>query len=109
MKTSNRQNICFAASTDGHLAQLLRLSPLWYERQHFFGTNSEKVLKELRNHSQAYPLGGAGRRHPAHMLLMVVRCVDIYLRERPNLVMGASASVGCIMEFLVNLAGGKII
>lgn len=109
LKKNMTLNICFAASSGGHLTQLLRLRPLWADRQHFFVTNRESALKTLRDRSRAYAVGWGNRQHPALMIVMVYRCLRIWVRERPNVVISTGAAVGCVMALIVKLTGGKVI
>jgi UDP-N-acetylglucosamine:LPS N-acetylglucosamine transferase len=79
LKKNMTLNICFAASSGGHLTQLL------------------------------YAVGWGNRQHPALMIVMVYRCLRIWVRERPNVVISTGAAVGCVMALIVKLTGGKVI
>lgn len=101
--------ICLAASAGGHLTQLLRLESAWSGHNTFFVTTSNVVLKKLQQCGKAYVVGECNRQHPLKVLLVLIHCIRIILKERPDVVISTGAAVGCIMCFLGKITGAKII
>lgn len=101
--------ICLAASTGGHLTELLRLTEVWQERPHFFVIPRSLVAKELSRREKVYLINKADYRHPWRLLCMLVRCTWIMLKERPDVVVSTGAAVGCILCVLGKLAFMRII
>jgi UDP-N-acetylglucosamine:LPS N-acetylglucosamine transferase len=67
------------------------------------------VKEKLRKYGKVYVVGECNRQHPLRVILVLIRCVKIILRERPDVVISAGAAVGCIVCFLSKLIGAKII
>ncbi len=101
--------ICLAASSGGHLSQLLKLSDGWKGYETACVTTSEVVRDKLRDFGRVYIVGECNREHPLRVILVLVRCISVILRERPNVVISTGAAAGCIMCFLGKLLGAKII
>jgi UDP-N-acetylglucosamine:LPS N-acetylglucosamine transferase len=101
--------ICLAASAGGHLSQLLRLETAWKNHNTFFVTTSDVVRQRLQKSAEVYVVGECNRQHPLKVLLVLIRCIRIILRERPDVIISTGAAVGCIMCFLGKITGAKVI
>lgn len=101
--------ICIAASAGGHLRQMLNTSPAWERRDLFFVTTSEAVRGQLEQIGPVYVVPDANRQHPLKALLVLVRCVQIMIRERPAVVYSTGALVGCVLCYIGKLMGARII
>ena len=101
--------ICLAASSGGHLTQLILLKGVWGENDHFFVTLRDYAAGELREHSVVYIVDWANRQHPFKLLKLAVRCLRILLKERPDVILSTGAAVGCLMCVLGKLLGKKVI
>lgn len=101
--------ICLAASSGGHLSQLLKLSESWKSHKTFCVTTTDVVRERLQKYGKVYTVGKCNREHPSRVILVLIRCINVILRERPNVVISTGAAVGCIMCFLGKLIGAKII
>jgi UDP-N-acetylglucosamine:LPS N-acetylglucosamine transferase len=102
-------NICIAASAGGHFTQLLAISEAWSGRKHFFITTNAVVAKKFEQEAPVYVVKNADRRSPAGVFRMLMRCISIFYRERPTVILSSGAAVGCIMSVLGKLHGAKII
>ncbi len=103
------KKICVAASTGGHLTQLLRISEAWRDMPHFFITPGKPLSTQLTGGAKAYTVCAANRQHPLRVLHMFFQCVRILLKERPDAVVSTGATVGCLCCLLVKLMGGKVV
>lgn len=101
--------ICLAASTGGHLTQLLLLAPVWEGRPHFFVTPGISVGEQVRNNAKAYVVTKADYQHPYRLLVMLAQCSRIMLRERPDVVLSTGAAIGCVLCILAKLCRKKVI
>ncbi len=60
----DHSKICIAASTGGHLDQMLKTAPAWEERNCFFVISSKSAKAELKKRGLTYCLGEANRLNP---------------------------------------------
>jgi UDP-N-acetylglucosamine:LPS N-acetylglucosamine transferase len=67
------------------------------------------TAKSTRLVSAIYTVGECNREHMLRVIVVVLRCINIILRERPDVVISSGAAVGCIMCFLGKLLGAEII
>jgi len=101
--------VCIAASAGGHLTQLLKLSESWQGYDTFCVTTSDVVREKLQKYGKAYTVGECNREHPFRVILVLIRCINTILRERPDVVISTGSAVGCIMCFLGKLLGAKVV
>ena len=89
--------------------QLLKLAESW-KGYHIFYVTTTAVLKErLGEEGNVYIVGECNREYPWRVIQVLVRCINIILRERPDVVISTGAAVGCITCFLGKLFGAKVI
>ena len=108
-KNNKKLRICLAASAGGHLTQLLKLSESWQGYDTIYVTTSALVREKLRQYGKIYTVGECNRKHMLRVILVVMRCINIILRERPDVVISSGAAVGCIMCFLGKFFGVEIV
>lgn len=109
MKSQKSIIVCLAASSGGHLSQLLKLSEGWKGYATFCITTSDIVGKKLQKFGQTYAVGECNREHPFRVIRTFVRCIRVIFRKRPDVVISTGAAVGCIVCFLGRLSGAKIV
>jgi len=105
----DKLRICLAASGGGHLSQLLRLAEAWEGYRAFCVTTTDVVSEMLQKYGKVYTVGECNREHPLRVILVLMRCINVILHERPDVVISTGAAVGCIMCFLSKLLGVKIV
>jgi beta-1,4-N-acetylglucosaminyltransferase len=105
----NKLKICLAASSGGHLTELLKLSDSWKQYETFFVTTVPVVRDNLQTSGNIYIVGECNRQHLIRVLKVFLRCLRIALKERPNVVISTGAAAGCIICFLAKLSGAEII
>jgi len=108
-KDKKRLRICLAASAGGHLTQLLKLADSWSRYDTFFVVTSALVQEELQKYGSVYIVGECNRNHPLLVIKVLLKCMKIIFRERPQVVISTGAAAGCIECFLSKLIGAKII
>jgi len=101
--------ICLAASSGGHLSQLIRLSGSWKGREVFCVTTTDVVERTIREFGKVYVVGECNRNHPIRVVKVLFRCLRIVLRERPDVVISTGAAAGCMICFLGKILGAKVV
>ena len=101
--------ICLVASAGGHMNQLLKLAESWKGYDTFYITTTAALKEKLREQGNVYIVGECNREYPWRVIQVLVRCISIILRERPDVVISTGAAVGCITCFLGKLVGAKVI
>ena len=104
-----RLKIGIAASAGGHLSQMLKLSECWKGYETFSITTTEVVREKLQNFGPVYTVGECNRQHPILVFKVLLECIRIILKERPDIIISTGAAVGCIACFLGKFIGAKII
>jgi len=105
---SKNLRVCLTASAGGHLTQLLKLSESWQGYETFCVTTSEVIRERLQEYGKAYTVGECNREHSLWVILVLIRCINVILHERPDVVISTGAAVGCITCFLGKLLGAKV-
>lgn len=100
--------ICLVASSGGHLSQLLKLSESWKSHETFCVTTTDVVGKKIQEFGKVYVVGECNRNHPIQMVKVLLRCISIVFKERPEVVISTGAAAGCILCFLGKLLGAKV-
>lgn len=109
MKADKSVKICLAASGGGHLNELLKLADSWRGYDTFCVTTVDVVRERLQKYGNVYVIGECNREHLFRVILVLVRCIKVILRERPDVVISTGAAAGCIVCFLSKILGAKIV
>lgn len=104
-----RLRICLAASAGGHISQLLKLAESWNGYETFCVTTTEVVRDKLSKLGGVYVVGECNRQHPVRVIKVLLRCIRIVFRERPDVVISTGAAAGCMLCLLSKMLGAKII
>lgn len=109
VKREKKYRVCLTASAGGHTSQLLKLSESWRGYDTFWITTTDVLRQKLQKYGKVYVVGECNREHPLRVILVLMRCINVILRERPNVVISTGAAVGCIVCFLGKLLGAKLV
>ncbi len=101
--------VCLAASSGGHLTQLLKVTGDWESYDTFVVTTSDVVREAIRRFGRAYTVGECNRDHPLRVIAVLARCLWILVRERPDVVVSTGAAPGCLICLLGILFGAKVV
>ncbi len=101
--------ICLAASAGGHASQLLTLAESWNGYDAFCVTTTEVVREKLAKFGPVYVVGECNRQYPWRVVKVLLRCIWIVFKERPDVVMSTGAAAGCILCILGKMRGAKVI
>jgi UDP-N-acetylglucosamine:LPS N-acetylglucosamine transferase len=109
MKSQKPIKICLAASAGGHLSQLLKLADNWMEHKTVCITSTELVRDKLSRFGRVYIVGECNRQHPWQVIKVMLRCIKVVFRERPDAMISTGAADGCMACFLAKLIGARVI
>jgi beta-1,4-N-acetylglucosaminyltransferase len=104
-----KNKICLAASGGGHLTELLRLSDSWKDYETFFVTTVPVVEDELKGSGHVYVVGECNRQHFILVVHVLLRCIRVIIKERPDVVISTGAAAGCMICFIAKMFGAKIV
>jgi UDP-N-acetylglucosamine:LPS N-acetylglucosamine transferase len=85
------------------------LTGSWEGHETFCVTTTAIIKEKLSKYGKVYVVGECNREYPLRVIRVLMRCINVILRERPDVVISAGAAVGCIACFLGKLIGAKII
>lgn len=109
MNKGKRLRICLAASAGGHTSQLLKLANSWNGYETFYVTTTEVVRDKLSRFGSVYVVGECNRQYPMRVAKVLLRCIRIVLKERPDVVISTGAAAGCMLCLLGKMLGAKVI
>jgi len=109
VRKRDKLRICLAASAGGHITQLLRLAESWEGYDTFCVTTTDVVRGKLGEYGKVYIVGECNRKHFLRAIFVLIRCITVVLRERPNVAISTGAAAGCMICFLGKLLGAKIV
>ncbi len=101
--------VCVVASAGGHMSQLLKLTNSWQVYETCYVTTTSVVQEKLQKYGKVYIVGESNREHPLRVIWVLMRCINVILHERPDVVISTGAAVGCITCFLGKLLGARVI
>ncbi len=109
MKKRKKLRICLVASAGGHTSQLLKLAESWRGYDTFYVTTTEVVRERLGEFGTVYVVGECNRQHPGRVFRVLVRCIRILFKERPDVVISTGAAAGCMLCIMAKLCGAKVV
>ena len=103
--------MCFAASSGGHLEQLLMLRPIMEKYDSFIVTEKTSYKITVKNKKIYYmhQVNRKERLFPLWMIINVFKAFEILIKERPNIIITTGVLAMIPLCFLVKLTGGKLI
>ncbi len=102
------KKICLAASAGGHLSQLLKVAGCTQGHDVFVVTTSEAVRANLASLGRVHVVGECNREHPRQLISVLVRCIRVMFRERPQVIISTGAAPACLCCLLGKLLGARI-
>ena len=104
-----RVKVCLIASSGGHMNQLLSVSDGWRGHDVFFVTTKELLRQKLKQSGEVYIIGECNREHPLRLLKVLLRCLKIFIQERPNVIISTGAAPGLIMCVIGKVFRAKVL
>ena len=94
MGAGKKIKICLVASAGGHLSQLLKLVDSWNGYETFSIATTEVVREKLQKFGPVYTVGECNRQHPILVFKVLLQCIRITLKERPDVIISTGAAAG---------------
>jgi UDP-N-acetylglucosamine:LPS N-acetylglucosamine transferase len=101
--------VCVVASAGGHIMQLLKLSDSWRSYETSYVSTTKVVTRKLQQYGRAYIVGECNREHLFKSLIVLIRCVAVVLKERPDVVISTGAAPGFLLCITAKIFGAKIV
>ena len=112
MNKQKTLKVCVGASAGGHMSQLQKLlwrSESWPQAPSFCVTTLKSLADRLAEWGPVYVIGECNRRKPLNALGILVRCFQIAMKERPDVVVTTGSLPLAIFCFAAKLSGAKIV
>ncbi len=109
VEDAKKLRVCLVSSAGGHTSQLLELADSWEQSKTCWVTTGEVIKEKLSKYGKVYVVGECNRQQPWRVFVVLLRCIRIVFRERPDVVISTGAAAGCIVCFLSKLLGAKIV
>jgi UDP-N-acetylglucosamine:LPS N-acetylglucosamine transferase len=109
MDKGKRLHVCLAASAGGHTSQLLKLMSSWNGHETVYVTTTGVVRDKLKQFGHVYVVGECNRQHPIRVGAVLLRCIRIILKEKPDVVISTGAAAGCMLCFLGKMLGSRVV
>lgn len=107
--SAKKLRVCLVSSAGGHTSELLELAESWKGSRACWITTVDVIKKKLSKYGKVYVVGECNRQHLLRVILVLLRCIRIVFRERPDVVISTGAAAGCMVCFLSKLFGAKIV
>lgn len=101
--------VCLVSSAGGHTSQLLEVADSWKGNDVCWVTTSDVIKEKLSKYGKVYVVGECNREQLWRVFVVLMRCIRIVFRERPDVVISTGAASGCMVCFLSKLFGAKIV
>lgn len=101
--------VCLVSSAGGHTSQLLEVADSWKGNDVCWVTTSDVIKEKLSKYGKVYVVGECNREQLWRVFVVLMRCMRIVFRERPDIVISTGAASGCMVCFLSKLFGAKIV
>lgn len=111
-KEKKNIKICFAASTGGHLEQLMMLKPLMQKYDSFIITEKTKYNVGKSAEQKTYYMKQVNRKEitfPIYMLINFCKSIYIFLKEKPDYMITTGVLAMIPMAILTKLFKKKLI
>ena len=91
------------------MSQLLKLASSWEGYEVFSVTTTEVVRDKLSKFGGVYVVGECNRQHPIRVIKVLLQCIRIVFRERPDVVISTGAAAGCMLCFMSKIFCAKVV
>lgn len=91
------------------LLRLLDLSKSWPQLPSFYVTTSQTPVQKLARRGPVYVIGDCNRQHPLKALAVLVRSLNLVIKERPDVVITTGSLPLAILCLTAKLFGARIV
>lgn len=107
------KRVIFAASSGGHLSEILKLEKLFNEYNYLLVTEKTKITENLKNKYNIQFLKYGPTNNPFKYIYLVIyniiKSFNIIIKFKPKTIVSTGAQIGGIMCFIGKLFGCKVI
>ncbi|MDO4282672.1 MAG: PssD/Cps14F family polysaccharide biosynthesis glycosyltransferase [Clostridia bacterium] len=107
------KKVIFAASSGGHITEILKLEELFNEYKYLLVTEKTDITENLKDkYNIEYLKYGPNKnifKYVYIILCNLVKCTKIILKFKPNTIVSTGAQIGGFMCFVGKLFGAKVI
>ncbi len=107
------KKVIFAASSGGHLSEIMNLSSLFKEYEYLLVTEKTDVTEQLNNtYNTEYLVYGPNKNRIEYVINIfknIFLCIKILINFKPETIVSTGAQVGGMMCFLGKLFRCKVI
>ncbi len=107
------KKVIFAASSGGHITEILKLEELFKEYEYLLITEKTDVTENLVNkYNVEYLRYGPNKnifKYIYNILYNLIRCIKIILKFRPDTVVSTGAQIGGFACYVGKFFGAKVI
>lgn len=103
------KKICLAASAGGHLSQLLKMVESWKKYEAIYVSTSQVAASKLSQLGKTYIIGECNRQHIIECIKVLLRCISVARKERPDYVLSTGAAPGFFICITAKLFGAKVV
>ncbi len=100
--------ICLACSAGGHLSELTQLMPAFRSRKYFFVTD-RRIDSEVLARKEKVFFVECPRRNPIKLARGFFQSLNIFLREKPDVVVSTGADTAFSICIIAKLFGKKLV
>ncbi|TGE71791.1 PssD/Cps14F family polysaccharide biosynthesis glycosyltransferase [Weissella confusa] len=101
--------IALVGSSGGHLAHLMKLSPMWEKNERFWVTFEKEDAQYLLKNENWYKAYYPTNRNFINLIRNFFLAIRILRRERPDLIISSGAAVAVPFFWLAKFFGAKTI
>lgn len=111
----NKLKVCLAATSGGHLDEILQLNEFYEQYDHFFVTNSSSFAEALSKNKKVYFVKGFVMTSVIKDLLIFppilngFKSIKILIKEKPDLIITTGSGTAFPICFLSKLFGKKML
>ena len=91
------------------MSQLLKLTESWQGHETFYVTTTEVMREKLSRFGTVYVVGECNREYPVRVVRVLLRCIKILFREKPDVVISTGAAAGCMLCLLGKMLRAKVV
>ncbi len=103
-----KAKVCLACSAGGHLTELLQLERAWQGFYHYFVSDKRLNAIELSKRERVYFVK-CPRRNPLLLAINFFQSLQIFLREKPDVVLSIGADTAVATCLVAKLFGKRVV
>lgn len=107
------KKVIFAASSGGHVTEILKLEELFNEYEYILVTEKTDVTEYLQDkYNVRFLKYGPSKnifKYIYNIIFNIIKCISIVLKFRPDTIVSTGAQVGGFVCYIGKLLGAKVI